>query len=102
MEEGKGSHSYIVPLQLEDEVLVLVAWVMLHVCGQQQSLVKAFCNLTPQGAPSSSDKWVVGEGLVTHHEGALPSRGRGHGCGGHIRPNVHRLIGRSYLGGEYP
>ena len=47
MEEGRGTHSYIVPLQLEDEVLVLVAQVMLHVCGQQQSLAKAFYNLTP-------------------------------------------------------
>ena len=47
MEEGKGSHSYIVPLQLKDEVLILVARVMLHVYGQQQSLAKAFCNLTP-------------------------------------------------------
>ena len=56
MEEGRGTHSYIVPLQLEDEVLILVAQVMLHVCGQQQSLAKAFYNLTPQAAPPSPDK----------------------------------------------
>lgn len=62
------------PIQLEDEVLILAAQVMLYVYKQQRSLAKTFYNLTPQAASLGPDKGVIGEGLVTHYEGALPSR----------------------------
>ena len=71
--ERRYTHGYGMPLQLEDDVFILIARVMIKVGGQQYSLPEGIRDLSPKATPLSPNGGDGRQNFIPQLEGAFPS-----------------------------